>query len=64
MSEMSTGDTLLSVFGFMLPPNIKEFTMVDYLEFFAIIGMIVVLLIPLVKTKTFQKLFKKIEWLF
>ena len=61
---MSAGDKLMSEFGFLLPTNIREFTMVDYLEFFAIIGMIVLLLIPLVKTKTFQKLFKKIEWLF
>ena len=62
--EMSAGDKLMSEFGFLLPTNIREFTMVDYLEFFAILAAAVLLLHCFSKTKTFQKLIKKIEWLF
>ena len=61
MSEM---DKLIDAFGFLLPTNMKEFTTVDYLEFFAISAAAVLLLYYFSKTKTFQKLFKKIEWLF
>ena len=61
MSEM---DKLINAFSFLLPTNIKESTTVDYLEFFVILAAAVLLLYYFSKTKTFQKLFKKIEWLF
>ena len=62
--EMSEMDKLINTFGFLLPTNMKEFTMVDYLDFFAILTAAVLLLYYFSKTKTFQKLIKKIEWLF
>jgi len=59
---MSVSDRFVSEFGFLLPT--QEFTMVNYLELSVIIAIGIVLIVYLSKCKAFEKVYKKIEWIF